>query len=80
MPVDRHHRAPDRACGAGQLEQRKVVAQHHGDRLAAAQAELTQSRCRPGDAGVNFRIADAAFAADDRCQFAVLGRLESRLR
>ena len=55
MPVDRHHRAAQRRGGAGDLEQREIIAQHHGDGRAAAQAERPQSRRRPGDAGVNSR-------------------------
>ena len=39
VPVDRHHRTAQRGGAAGDLEQRKVVAQHHADGRAAADAE-----------------------------------------
>ena len=80
MPVDRHHRAAQRRRGAGDLEQREIIAQHHGDRRAALQAERPQSRRRPGDAGVNLGIADAAFAADDHGRFLILPSSHAPLR
>ena len=69
MPVDRHHRAAQRGGGAGDLEQREIIAQHHGDRRAALQPERPQSRRGSRDAGVNLGIADAALAADDHGRF-----------
>jgi hypothetical protein len=65
MPVDRHHRAAQRRRRARDFEERKVVAQHHADGCAAADAERLKTRRRPRDAGVDFGIADLAFAADD---------------
>ena len=47
MPVDRHHRRADGGGGAGHLEERKIVAQHHGDRRAAVRAQAPSIRWRP---------------------------------
>ena len=74
MPVDRHDRAAQRRRAARDFEERKIVAQHHADRRAAAEAERPESRRRPRDAGVDFGIADLAFAADDRCHVSSLAR------
>jgi hypothetical protein len=71
MPVYWHHRAAQRRRAARNLEEREVVAQHHGHGRTPAQAERPKSCRRPRDTGVNFVIADGAFAADD--QFNVPG-------
>ena len=75
MPVDRHHRAAQRRRRGRDFEERKIVAQHHADGRAATEAERPEARRRPRDAGVDLGIADLAFAADDRCQIVLLGRL-----
>src|ERR1700687_4547110 len=78
VPVDRYHRTAQRRGAAGDIEERKIVAQHHGDRPAAAKAERTKPARRAGDAGVNLRIGNAAVAADDHGSFTPGGRPEYR--